>query len=351
MLSRMANGAAEVHLDIATEERIYLSLRAVARPENPILDVVAVHEEGINVVQPRVLPADDRLCLDLLQEPLVPPLCSKPLVFPVSVVEGAALHDVTSRSIMPNKELETAALNRVLEWLGEQGQSAAIASRPDDDRVGKPQVAGRKTPDAVVLLDGREVLIDLAELHQNEQSVRQHKAVAQLVNNLETRMRLAVRQAGLGHVVARASFAELPARKDLLAAEQQIFDAMVGTFRGLRAGNEVWVEGVPSWVDQMYISLASNTPGFSWFFDDQMHGGFVVGILVESLDRILKKKRLQLEGAAEGWLIVIERTFLANDEDFAQAIPLLTEPIPSNWTRIILVRPWSDWRVSEFRVS
>jgi hypothetical protein len=252
---------------------------------------------------------------------------------------------------MPDDQLEDAALDRVVEWLRERGEVVSILSRPDVDRRGKPQSSGVPTPDARLSVNGREVLIDIAELHQHSDSVRQHKALGKLITNLETRMRAAVREAGLGLVVASGSFAELPPRRRLVAAEQQVFDRMKSTLPLLRDGNGVEVSDLPSFVNRLFLSVAGERTSFAWMFDDQMHGGFVVGILQEALDRIVKKKRRQLEGAEEGWLIVIEQTFLAVDEDFAQAIPLLTEAIPENWKRVILVRPWSNWAVSGFRIG
>jgi hypothetical protein len=252
---------------------------------------------------------------------------------------------------MPDDQLEEDALNRVVEWLGQQGEAAAILSRPDADRRGKAQSEGVPTPDARLIVDGREVVLDIVTLHQHDQSVRQHKALGKLTSSLETRLRAVARTLRLGFVVASASFAELPPRTELAMGEQQIFDRTATAMPLLREATTVDVEGLPTFVNCLSLSVTGPNANFVWVYNDQMHGGFVVGILQEALDRIIKKKRRQLVGATEGWVIVVDQTFMAADEDLAEAIPLITEAIPANWKRLILVRPWSHWAVSEFRIG
>ena len=84
---------------------------------------------------------------------------------------------------MPNKPLETAALDRVIEWLREHGESVTIAAEPDEERFKNPQKMGVKTPDRTLLVDGREVSADITEIYRHAESVRQMIALNQLTRS------------------------------------------------------------------------------------------------------------------------------------------------------------------------
>jgi hypothetical protein len=152
-------------------------------------------------------------------------------------------------------------------WLRDRGHVIEQIRWPDREREGrKGQVTSAKTVDLTFQEDGREVGVDIIELHESARHARQYAEMGRIVGQMEQELTTRIRELSPGNTIAISwDIGWLPSGKIMRAGLEVVKATILTSAAGLRDGDNIELDPKPDFIPHLEAHCyASSTPKFGF---------------------------------------------------------------------------------------
>jgi hypothetical protein len=201
---------------------------------------------------------------------------------------------------------------------------------------------GEKTVDLMFEEDGREVGVDIIEMHESERHGRQNAETARIVGRLERELGPRIRELNPTNTLAVDwDVRWLPDSRQIRAGLDTVKEAILEVAPTLRAGDVTEIQQKPEFVARLEVHCwSSETPTFGFI---TMHEEQTVwlGAAAEAMSESLleSSKPEQLKSFGDARVLAIDRALMPIPEELRAAFKARQARIPQNWTAIYFVIP------------
>jgi hypothetical protein len=247
--------------------------------------------------------------------------------------------------------LESDAAEAMFAWLRDRRRVIDDIHWPDREREGrKSQAEGRKTVDLRFNEDGREVAVDIIELHESERHGRQNAEMARIAGRLELELASRLRQLNPTNTIAISwEIRWLPVAKAMGAGIEVVKETILGAAPKLQAGDSVELDPKPDFIAVLEAHCwASETPTFG-FISMHVEQTMWLGQAAASMANVLlaSSKPQQLKAFADARVLAIDRALMPATVELTAAFEARRAQIPSNWTAIYFAIPGAPRSLTE----
>jgi hypothetical protein len=249
------------------------------------------------------------------------------------------------------RNLETEAAESMFAWLRYCGHLIEEIRWPDREREGrKGQITGAKTVDLTFREDGREVGVDIIELHESAHHARQYAEMGRIVGQMEQELTTRIRELNPGHtIVISWHVGWLPGGKAMREGLEVVKATILASAVGLRDGDNIELSPKPDFIPYLEAHCsASLVPTFG-FISMPAQQTVLVSWVAESMAEFVlaSSKPAQLKGFTDARVLAIDRAIMPFPAELRAAFEARGSRIPPNWTAIYFVFRRADGSFSE----